>query len=24
LRDALDRLDDDGGLHYHDDGLRGH
>jgi hypothetical protein len=24
LRDALDRLDDDGGLHDHDDGLRGH
>ena len=24
FRDALDRLDDDGGLHDHDDGLRGH
>ena len=24
LRDALDGLDDDGGLHDHDDGLRGH
>ena len=24
LRDALDRLDDDGCLHDHDDGLRGH
>jgi hypothetical protein len=24
LRDALDRLDDDGGLHDHDEGLRGH
>lgn len=24
LRDALDRLDDDGGLHDHDDKLRGH